>query len=296
MIKILSFIFLLSTTQYSFAKESSTRLEKAINKGIEPSAQLELEKDHLTQKIFDLEKKIRDRKKLLLKRSNALSYLKNYQFGALLARSQNSSQLDRSIKIFDRLNQYDLNLFKEHNTSLKVLSSTKKNLDLTIKELNDSIESLRVQQQKLAAEENERLVEIKNKNFPSLLKAKGTLARPLDGSIEWPFGSKLDRSKQFSFVSKGLLFKTIPGSEIKSVGPGVIIFSDVVPPWRETLIIQHDDNYFSVYTGIQDPALKLNDSVETNQILGNASSDEFYFELRHFDNPINPKNWFKETL
>lgn len=296
MIKSLSLFFLISTSVFSFAKENSANLEKAINKNIELSARLELEKDQLSQKISDLENKIHDRKTLLLKRSSALSYLKNYQYGALIARSQNPSHLDRNIKIFERLNQYDLILFKDYNASLKMLGATKKNLDSTIKDLAESIEALKVQQQRLASEESARLVEIKNKNIPSLLKVKGTLTRPLDGSIEWPFGSKLDSSRQFAFVSKGLLFKTIPGSNVKSVGPGVIIFSDVVPPWRETLIIQHDDNYYSVYTGIKDLVLKVNDSVESNQILGKASSDEFYFELRHFDNPINPKNWFKETL
>jgi septal ring factor EnvC (AmiA/AmiB activator) len=291
------FLFsILLVASISSAKESAASLEKAINQNLETSAQLEVEKDQLSQKISDLEKKIHERKGLLLKRSSALSYLKNYQFGALIARSQNPSQLDRNIKIFERLNQYDLGLFKDYNASLKMLGVTKKNLDSTLKELAESIEALKAKQQRLAIEESTRLSEVKNKNIPSLLKAKGTLTRPLEGSIEWPFGSKLDSSKQFAFVSKGLLFKTIPGSEVKSVGPGVIIFSDVVPPWRETLIIQHDDNYYSVYTGIRDPVLKVNDSVESNQILGNASSDEFYFELRHFENPINPKAWFKETL
>lgn len=296
MTKLIGLFLILISGLLSWSKESSATLEKTINQSIESSAQLELEKDQLTQKISDLEKKINERKILLLKRSSALSYLKNYQFGALIARSQNPSQLDRNIKIFERLNQYDLGLFKDYNSSLRMLSATKKNLDSTLKELAASIESLKTQQQLLATEESKRLLEVKNKNIPSLLKAKGTLARPLEGSVEWPFGTKLDSSKQFVFVSKGLLFKTIPGSEVKSVGPGVIIFSDVITPWRETLIIQHDDNYYSVYTGIKDPALKVNDAVESNQIIGNASSDEFYFELRHFDNPINPKNWFKETL
>lgn len=281
---------------FSWAKENSAGLEKSINESLEASARFELEKNLLEQKISDLEKKIHDRKMTLVKRSSALSYLKDYQFGALIARSQNPSELDRNIKIFERLNQHDLSLFKDYNATLKMLSVTKKNLESTMKDLARTIEDLKTQQQNLAVQEKERLLEVRDKNIPSFLKVKGTLARPLEGSLTWPYGTKLDSSKQFVFVSKGLLFKTIPGSEVKSVGPGVIIFSDVVPPWRETLIIQHDDNYYSVYTGLKSPALKVNDSVESNQILGNASSDEFYFELRHFDNPINPKSWFKETL
>lgn len=288
------FVFLFSS--YTLAKDSFQDFEKAINETLEKSAHIELEKDQLQQKISDLEKKIRERKFILLKRSSALSYLKNYQFGALLARSQNPSELDRNIKIFERLSEYDLSLFKDYSTSLKILASSKKELDQTLKNLSQWVEKLKAQQQQLIAKEAERLQQIAHQNLPSLLKQKGHLARPLEGSVLWPFGSKLDSSKQFVFVSKGLLFKTVPNSDVKSVGPGVIIFSDVVAPWRETLIIQHDDNYYSVYTGLKNPVLKVNDSVEINQVVGNTSSDEFYFELRHFDNPINPKSWFKETL
>lgn len=295
-LSVLFFSAFLFFGRFSWATESVVSIEKAINQNLENSARFELEKDQLEQKISDLEKKIRERKILLLKRSSALSYLKNYQFGSLIARSQSPTQLDRNVKIFERLNQYDLSLFKDYTSSLKTLATTKKNLESTLKDLAGTLEKLKNQQQRLVINEKERLLELRQKNIPSLLKIKGTLARPLEGSVHWPYGSKLDSSRQFVLVSKGLLFKTIPGSEVKSVGPGVIIFSDVVPPWRETLVIQHDDNYYSVYTGLKDPTLKVNDTVESSQILGNASSDEFYFELRHFDNPINPKNWFKEIL
>jgi murein hydrolase activator len=101
---------------------------------------------------------------------------------------------------------------------------------------------------------------------------------------------------QYIFRSKGLLFKAQPKAAIRSVGPGVIIFSDVIPHWRETLIVQHDDHYYTVYAGLKEGSKKLKDTVEKNEIIGEALSDEFYFELRHFDNPINPTNWFKESL
>lgn len=294
MINRLIFACLLCLGSIAWSNAATNNIERSINHSLEQAARLELDKDQLQQQIVDLEAKIHARKVLLLKRSSAISYLKNYQFGALLARSQNPSELDRNIKIFERLNQYDLGLFKDYNVSLKMLAVLKKNLETTIEDIAKSVEKLKIQQQQLLAKEAERLLEVNKKNIPSLLRKKGQLPRPLDGTLLWPFGSKLDSSRQFVFVSKGLLFKTFPNTEIKSVGPGTIIFSDVVPHWRETLIIQHDDNYYSVYTGVKSPTLRVNDSVESNQILGTTRSDEFYFELRHFDNPINPKNWFVE--
>ncbi len=289
-------ILLLAVSNVCRASDVFYQIEKEINVGLENSARLNLEKEQLEQKIADLQQKIRDRKIVLLKRTSALSYLKNYQFGALISKSESPAQLDRQLKIFERLSQYDIGLFKDYLASLKILSVSRFELQSTIQQLSAAIEKSKVQQAELIEKENRRLTEVKQKNLSSLIKLKGHLTRPLDGSLIWPYGAKLDDSKQFVFVSKGLLYKSIIGSEIKSVGPGVIIFSDVLPHWRETLIIQHDDNYYSVYSGLKSPTLRMNDTVEANQVIGNTDSEEFYFELRHFDNPINPKNWFKESL
>ncbi len=294
MIKV--FLFITMCAARTFASDVAYLIEKEINISLENAAKLNLEKEQLEQKIVELQKKIRERKLILLKRSSALSYLKDYQFGALLSRSESPSQLDRHLKIFERLSQYDIGLFKDYLSSLKILSISRLDLSKTIQEITKSISTLKNQQLDLTAKENQRIAEVKQKNLASLIKFKGHLARPLEGSLIWPYGAKLDDAKQFVFVSKGLLFKTIPDAEIKSVGPGVIIFSDVLQHWRETLIIQHDDNYYSVYSGLKNPNLRVNDTVELNQTIGNANSDEVYFELRHFDSPINPKNWFKESL
>ena len=294
MIKFGSLLLLLSFSAH--AGDLSYPIEKEINLSLENSARLQLEKEQSEQKISDLQKKIRERKVMLLKRASALAYLKDYQFGALFSKSENPSQLDRHLKIFERLSKYDIGLFKDFLSSLKMLSVTRADLEKTIQNISVSVEQMNAQQADLVAKENARQAEVKQKNLASLIKLKGHLARPLDGSLIWSYGAKLDDAKQFVFVSKGLLIKSHPGADVKAVGPGVIIFSDVVRHWRETLIIQHDDNYYSVYSGLKSPSLRMNDTVETNQIIGNADSDEVYFELRHFDNPINPKNWFKESL
>lgn len=295
MTKQLLLIFLFASLN-AFSKGTIYEIEKQINRSVEKSAQLDLEKEKLEQQINDLQKRIRDRKVLLLRRTSALSYLKRYQWGALLSRAESLSQLDRNLKIFKNLNHYDLSLFKDYVASLKMLSASRTNLQHTITEIASSVEKMKGQQQELALKEEKHLQEVRKQNLASLIKLKGKLSRPLDSFLLWPFGSRLDDSGQYIFVSKGLLFKARAESDIKSVGPGKIIFSDVVQHWRETLIIQHEDNYYSVYSGLKSPNLKVNDSVEQDQVIGKAASDEFYFELRHFDNPINPKNWFKETL
>ncbi len=278
------------------ASDQVYSIEREINLSLENSGLLILEKEQLEQKAVELQQKIRQRKRLLLKRVGSLAYLKKYQWGMLVSKSETIGQLDRNLKILKNLSSYDIEIFKDYRKSLIALSTSRAALEATLKEIDFNVEKLKVQQLELIAKETLHLAEVKNKNLPSLIKLKGELPRPLDGLLLWPFGSRVDDSKQYVFVSKGLLFKTTIGSQIKSIGPGVIIFSDVVDHWRETLIIQHEDNYYSVYSGLKSADLRVNNSVEKNQLIGHANSEEFYFELRHFDNPINPKTWFKESL
>lgn len=291
-------VILLLTFFLSFAQANETAydVEKKINLNLDNIAYLNLEKTQLEEKIKDLQTLIKEKKGALLKRAKALSYLRKYQWGTLLNQVEDPTQLDRNLKIFDQMSQFDLNLFKEYRTSLKLLGLSRAELKQTIDSISQSVTDLKQQQIELAQKEALHLAEKVEKKVSTFLKFKGSLTRPLEGLLIWSYGSLPDKLNQYIFTSKGLLFKAQPKAAIRSVGPGVIIFSDVVPHWRETLIIQHDDHYYSVYAGLKEGPKKLKDAVEKNEIIGEALSEEFYFELRHFDNPINPISWFKESL
>ena len=72
----------------------------------------------------------------------------------------------------------------------------------------------------------------------------------------------------------------------------MIIFRDELLRWRETLIVQHDDNYYSVYAGVLNLKKSVGDRVTKSELIGFTAGEDFYFELRHFDNPVNPKHWY----
>jgi septal ring factor EnvC (AmiA/AmiB activator) len=290
------FIFFIFFFSWAQAEDSFYQAEQSLSLELDNAARLNLEKNQIEEKMAELQLKAKERKSLFLKRARSLATLKSYPWGHFIFQAESTSQLDRHFKILEKLSENDLNLFKEFILTLRGLTQARKDLESTLKEISQHIEKIKLQQNVLSSKESKRLDEIKQNNIASLLKMKGQLARPLDSLIHWSYGSRVDDSKQYILVSKGLLYKTSPQKEVKAVGPGVIIFSDVIKHWRETLIIQHDDNYYSVYSGLKPRIHRLNESVEKNQILGVTNSDEFYFELRHFDNPINPKNWFKEIL
>ena len=296
---IIGFIVILAP---SARAQNEVQIEQQINESLDNLAHLDFEKIQLEQNIKDLESKLHEKKKILNQRGRALSYLQSFQWGGLLS-AQEPYEIERNLKVISRLNKYDLALFKAYKNSIKSLAMARTNLAETQKQLESLIEKLKVQQSELVDSEAKRKVQLLEENKSSLLTSKGQLTRPLVGPLLLPFGSRPDKQNQYVLVSKGLLFKSRPAQIVRSIGPGVVIFRDHIAHWRETLIVQHDDHYFSVYAGLAEPtrereseSKKMHDRVSQNEVLGSTSGDEFYFELRHFDNPINPESWFKESL
>ena len=267
------------------------RIEKQMNLSYEDRARLAIEKNQLQEQISGLQEKIKIKKSLMLKRLKALNSLKNFKWGELLL-NNGFDTLDRNIKILKNLNRYDYELFKEYNSSLKLLAVAQKNLLEAEKLIQQNVESLKVQQEdflKLEAIQIQALSQLKK---DSLLMFKGRLSRPLEGQLKQEFGSVRDQHNQFYLVNHGELYSSKKNTPVRAVGLGTIIFRDELLRWRETLIVQHDDNYYSVYAGILNLKKSVGDRVTKNELVGFTAGEDFYFELRHFDNPINPKYWY----
>lgn len=284
-------LFLISGLAFADDPGYLSRIERQLNISLEDRARLTVEKTQLESQIAEIEIKIKDKKNLMLKRLKAVNSLKKFKWGELWL-NQNFNTLDRNVRILKNLNRYDYGLFKEYNATLKLLASAKTNLQETEKLIQQNVDSLKKQQEEFLKLEAIQMASLSKMKKSSLLMYKGHLARPLDGSLKQEFGSVRDHNNQYYLVNHGELYSTRKNTPIKSVGLGMIIFRDEISRWRETLIVQHDDNYYSVYAGIINLKKSIGDRVTKNELIGFAAGEDFYFELRHFDNPINPKSWY----
>lgn len=266
-------------------------IERQINLSLEDKARLSVEKAQLEIQIVEIQEKIKEKRTLMLRRLKALNSLKNFKWGELLLNS-NLSTLERNLKILKNLNRYDYELFREYSSSLKFLASARKNLLETEVLIQQNVESLRLQQEEFLKLEAIQIAALSKMKKNSLLTHKGRLSRPLEGQLKQEFGSVRDQHNQFYLVNRGELYSVRKNTPVTSVGLGTIIFRDELLRWRETLIVQHDDNYYSVYAGVVNLKKSIGDRVAKNELIGFAGSEDFYFELRHFDNPINPKAWY----
>ncbi|NJM32757.1 MAG: peptidoglycan DD-metalloendopeptidase family protein [Limnobacter sp.] len=126
-------------------------------------------------------------------------------------------------------------------------------------------------------------------------RLKGNMNLPVEGEITGKFGET--RTDGTGPTWKGVFISAIEGQKVKAVAPGRVVFSEWLRGFGEIVIIDHGDQYLSVY-GNNDKLLKTaGQTVESGEVIaevGNSSGNletGLYFELRHQGKPFNPMTW-----
>ncbi len=103
-------------------------------------------------------------------------------------------------------------------------------------------------------------------------------------------------------MHKGQFYKVAPGVTIHSVAEGTVAMAGTLPGYGKTVIIDHGDNYYSVYAFNQSLKVREGQKITEGTILAvsGGSSPLFgpglYFEIRHFTDAIDPHSWIKDSV
>ena len=126
-------------------------------------------------------------------------------------------------------------------------------------------------------------------------KLKGRLSLPVEGTITGKFGQTRDANG--GPVWKGVFIEAIEGKDVVAAGSGRVVFAEWLRGFGEIVIIDHGDQYLSVY-GNNDKLLKsAGENVKRGEKIaevGNSSgnlSTGLYFEVRHQGKPFDPLSW-----
>ena len=128
-------------------------------------------------------------------------------------------------------------------------------------------------------------------NFAAL---KGKLNLPVRGDIINRFG---DERRDTGVSWKGIFIKSSEGSEVKAVAPGMVVFADWLRGFGNLLIVDHGNDYMTLYANNQALLRKVGEEVkggDTIASVGNSGGNEdngLYFELRHQSKPLDPLRW-----
>lgn len=123
---------------------------------------------------------------------------------------------------------------------------------------------------------------------------RGKLGMPVAGKIASYFGSaRADGGTTW----KGLFIRASEGEQVHAVAAGAIVFADWLRGFGNLLIIDHGDDFLSVYGNNDALLVAAGATINAGQVIatagnsgGNAESG-LYFELRHRGQAFDPLKW-----
>ncbi|WP_235471275.1 murein hydrolase activator EnvC family protein [Herbaspirillum hiltneri] len=128
------------------------------------------------------------------------------------------------------------------------------------------------------------------KPFASL---RGQLRLPVRGDLIAKFGGKRGDGPSW----KGLFIRTPEGSEVRAVAAGRVVYADWLRGFGNLLIIDHGNQYMTIYGNNQSVLKRAGDLVKTGDVIasaGNSGGNEqsgLYFEMRHQGRAFDPLGW-----
>ena len=131
---------------------------------------------------------------------------------------------------------------------------------------------------------------------------KGRLAVPANGNIIARFGpSKTGDYKAFTF-QKGIDIRVERGEPVRSVFRGEVMFAEWLKGYGNLLIINHGENYYSLYAHVEEVFKQRGERVDTGEVIATAGDTGsikglcLHFEIRHHGKPVNPMKWLKKGV
>lgn len=131
---------------------------------------------------------------------------------------------------------------------------------------------------------------------------RGNLPLPAQGAVTVTFqANNGNLNKQSSLHNKGLIIETTYGSPVTAIARGNVVFSDWVGGFGLVLVLDHGDDFISLYAHNRQLIKQTGDWVDAGDVIslvgetGGRNKPELYFELRHKSKAINPKPWLAHS-
>jgi murein hydrolase activator len=193
-------------------------------------------------------------------------------------------QIGKLVAIEKNIKQQEKLLVTEHHAKSKIVSELDREKNANIKKLK----SLRTKSRNLALDDVLKA---------SIFESKGQLAPPVQGAVVQDFGPMVDERYKIRLSHKGWRYAAAKGSPVSAIFDGTVIHSDWVRGYGHTVIVDHGDHYYTLYSHISRVRVKTGDTLQKGQIFAEAGppvqnfGEGLYFEIRHFSEPENPGNW-----
>ena len=193
---------------------------------------------------------------------------------------------------------------QEKNQELKKTLSKKERLRIEIENLNKTEKDLVALLKKL------RNISVKKTiNFDGAPKiSANSLSWPVNGKVISKFGRQTISSLDVEIDKDGIEIQTSKNAGVHPVASGVIIYAGAFKSYRNVVIIDHGDEFFSIYGFLNKILAKQASVVTADDVIGHAGrsienslmykkvpvdKSVLYFEIRSGTKALNPLQWLK---
>jgi len=126
----------------------------------------------------------------------------------------------------------------------------------------------------------------------------------LKKKLKWPVSGKIIKKYGNSkYAGKlrwhGVLIRAKEGKSVHAISSGRVVFSDWLRGYGLLMIIDHGENYLTLYGHNQTLLKQIGDWVEPGEVIslvgntGGQAKAALYFEMRYKNKPVNPSLWFR---
>lgn len=133
--------------------------------------------------------------------------------------------------------------------------------------------------------------------WPDFAQLKGKLPLPVQGRIKDHFGRNPGLFETYN-TRQGVSIIARPGSLVRAVSAGKVIFSDWLQGYGNVIIIDHGHRYYTLTAGMSQIKPAIGEFVNRGDILGNVPNagkkDQrgIYLEIRLRGRALDPGPWF----
>ena len=127
----------------------------------------------------------------------------------------------------------------------------------------------------------------------SFASLRGKLSLPVRGELTGRFGAP----RGAGIEAKGVFIRARAGEPVRAVARGQVVYADWMRGFGNLLIVDHGENYLSVYANNESLLKTVGDPVTTGDVLattgasGGNEETGLYFELRHLGRAFDPLRW-----
>ena len=209
------------------------------------------------------------------------------------------SSLEKQYKI---RNKKLLELKRKREKVKLQVTQTKKEKNKTIEKIEtiESLASKLLQDKKKNKKRTEELAKIRRERKKTVSenfsKMKGKLSWPNNGSIVVKFGNQINPELNTITENTGIEIKCSGDLNVKSVMDGIVMGIRYIPTYGNIIIIDHGDEYSTVYANLDSIFINEDEYVASDTIIGTVSNSGNKRRLLHFeiwkkDKKLNPESW-----